>query len=202
MRTYRDALLTPVTRLGSWPTQMTIRLPPGTPKGLWGAMPFSFTPMIFQPLSTWNSYRPSSLTTIQYTPHLFELTHSTSRHGTMKPDKRYRLQVTETLLPRPNMSDQQCNDRHEGIKRFLLLYWQDHPLGRTPEVAMWSNLQDTGGMRGEETRGQEPHLNPEETVLKQLNREIHRLSTVLKITDLKEHMLALLDELKADHTKI
>ena len=55
-------------------------------------------------------------------------------------------------------------------------------------------------MRGEKARDQGPHFSPENTVLEQLNWEIHRLSTVLKIMDLKEHMLALLDKLKSDNT--
>ena len=57
-------------------------------------------------------------------------------------------------------------------------------------------------MRGEEARGHGPHLILEDTVLKQIDREIHQLSTVLEIMNLKEHMLALLDELKANSTKI
>ena len=75
-------------------------------------------------------------------------------------------------------------------------------MGRRPEVAMRSNLQDTEETRDEEARGQEPHPSPEETVLKQLNWEIHWLSIILEVMDLKQHMLALLNKLKDAHEQL
>lgn len=57
--------------------------------------------------------------------------------------------------------------------------------------------QGTEGMRGKSTQGQGEHRNPEETVLKQLDCEIHRLQLTLKIMDTEEQILTLLDELKA-----
>ena len=57
-------------------------------------------------------------------------------------------------------------------------------------------------MRDEETRDHGPRLSPEDTVLEQLDWEIHQRSIVLEIMDTKDHMLALLDKLKADSAKI
>ena len=57
-------------------------------------------------------------------------------------------------------------------------------------------------MRGKEARDHEPNLSLEDTVLEQLDREICWLSIVLEIMDTKDHMLALIDELKADSAKI
>ena len=57
-------------------------------------------------------------------------------------------------------------------------------------------------MRDKEARDREPRLSPKDTVIVQLDQEIHQLSTVLKIMDLKEHMLALLDELKTVHARL
>ena len=57
-------------------------------------------------------------------------------------------------------------------------------------------------MRDKEVRGHGPRLSPEDTVLEQFNWEICWLSIVLEIMDTKDHMLALLDELKANSAKI
>ena len=137
---YLNDWLMPVTRSRSWPTPMIIRLPPGMHKEIIGLMPFSFTPTSFQPLSTWSFYQPSSPTPIMYTQHPFGLTHFMPRHGTMRPKGKHHLQVTKTLSPRLNMSGQWCNNRHKGTERSFLPCRQNHPPGRTPEVAVWNNL--------------------------------------------------------------
>lgn len=62
---------------------------------------------------------------------------------------------------------------------------------------MRNTLQGTGGMRDGGTRGRGQPSNPGETVLEELDREIHRLRTVLEIIDLKECILALVEELQS-----
>ena len=201
MKTYHNALLTPATRLGSWPMQMMIRQPPGILGDPMGVTLFSSTPTNFPPLLAWNSYRPLSPPTITYVQAPFGQTHSASNHGEKKPIGRYQL-VTETLLPRPSMSGPWYDNRPEEMQRSFLPHRQDRPSYKELRAVLWNNPHNIREMRDEGVRDHGPRLSPEDTVLKQLDREIRRLSIVLEIIDMKDHMLALHDKLKADSAKI
>ena len=67
---------------------------------------------------------------------------------------------------------------------------------------MRSILQGTGGTKGEEARWQGQHSNPGETVLEELDQEIRRLQIILKIINLKECMLTLVEELKSTSDRL